>query len=385
MKNKIVIATIILTIFIVSAYIINIVINTNIEISEEGTTITDLSGRTNNFKTPAEKIILVRSRDIYELSMILGEETADKIVAWGPDIKKYDQDAYKKYLEKFPSLETKPLVGDIFKDALSAENILSYDPDVVIMDDFMIRRKYGSVDRLDAAGLPMIFFDQSNNMLESPQKGLEILGKLFNKKEKAQEMINYINEQIAIINNRLKNINDPLPTVYIEVGDKGSKEYGSTYGLNEGNIHTSWGAIAEYAKSKNIMDNVPGEMPVIDPEYLLKEDPDIIIITGANWEATADSMKLGYYANEEESKKLLKAFTDRPGWQSLKAVKNKQVYTIHHGMIMHNFSFVALQQLAKWFYPEIFKDIDPEKNLKEFHEKFMPIEYSGIWMFGLYE
>ena len=47
---------------------------------------------------------------------------------------------------------------------------------------------------------------------------------------------------------------------------------------------------------------------------------------------------------------------------------------------MHIFSFIGLQQMVKWLYPETFRDIEPEENFKEFHQRFMPIEYSGAWM-----
>ena len=91
-------------------------------------------------------------------------------------------------------------------------------------------------------------------------------------------------------------------------------------------------------------------------------------------------MKLGYYANIEESKKLLAAFTKRPGWNTLKAVKNGRVYIIHHGLSRDIWDFVPIQFMAKCFYPEVFKDLDPVKSFKEFHKKYLPVEYSGVWM-----
>jgi iron complex transport system substrate-binding protein len=34
-------------------------------------------------------------------------------------------------------------------------------------------------------------------------------------------------------------------------------------------------------------------------------------------------------------------------------------------------------------YPTEFADIDPEANLRTYHEKFLPIEYSGTFWVGL--
>lgn len=339
--------------------------------------ITDLSGQTRTFKTPCEKVILARSRDIYELSMILCDKTAEKIIAWSPDLRDYDQDAYKKYAERFPSLVTKPLIGNIFDNALDPEDVISREPDLVIMDNYL--KKFDATPKLKQAAAPLVFLDQSNKLFENPQKGLRILGQLFDKEERAKEISDYIDAQIDIVASRLAKIDKKMPTVYMERGDSGAKVYGSTWGADD----TSWPAMVRKAGGISIADKLTGEMMVVDPEFLFKEDPDIIIITGANWTAVSDSMRLGYYTSKEQAQSSLKAFTQRPGWDSLKAVKNNRVYAIHHGLIIRDFNFFALQQMAKWFYPQEFADIDPEANLAEFHRRFMPIEYSGTWFTGL--
>ncbi len=40
--------------------------------------------------------------------------------------------------------------------------------------------------------------------------------------------------------------------------------------------------------------------------------------------------------------------------------------------------------MAKWFYPEEFKDVDPNVALKEYHDKFMPIDYTGTFLYSYY-
>ena len=43
----------------------------------------------------------------------------------------------------------------------------------------------------------------------------------------------------------------------------------------------------------------------------------------------------------------------------------------------------VFEYLAKTFYPEEFKDVDPEATLKEFYDKFLPYSYGGIWFMHL--
>ena len=350
-----------------------------VQIADSGKSIIDLEGRETVFITPCQRTILMKSSDIYELSLILGEDAPGKIAAWGPDLKNSDLDAYEKFTEKFPALKEKPVLGDIAKDATNPEDVLSYKPDLVLMDSYMIRRKLKIVDKLKAANAPMVFLNAAYDALENPQKGISVLGRLFNEEERTKEINDYINAQVEIVTSRLAKIDKEKPVVYIESGNSGAQKYGQTYG--EDGVHKlhNWGAQILLAGGKNIIDYKLGESIYIDPEFLFKKDPDIIIITGGNWQATEGSMRTGFYAFEEETQKLLQSYASRPGWQDLKAVKNGRFYAIHSGCVGHFFNFFALQQMAKWFYPEEFADVDPVENLKEFYRRFMPVEYSGIW------
>ena len=345
-------------------------------------TVTDLAGRELTLPYPVERIALVRSRDIYEFSAVLGEATADKIIAWGPDIMTADKDAYDKYLERFPRLGQLPLVGDIFKDALSTEQVLDLDPDVVITETFMIDRGYESIDRLEKAGVPLLFLDFSGKPFEDPQKSILLVGEITGRKQRAEEIVDYVNEQLDLVFSRLQAMEGPKPTVYVEAGNLGPQDYGCTYGYNKKQTMTSWGSFLQVIRAANIASDAVVDMAVINPEYLLESNPDRIIITGAYWPA-AGAMRMGYYADPAEARSLLKAFCERPGWDTLDAVKNKEVYSLHHHFQMHSFSFVGLQQMVKWLYPEEFRDIEPEENFKEFHRRFLPVEYSGTWMVTL--
>ena len=342
-------------------------------------TVTDLAGREVTLSYPVERIVLVRSRDIYGFSAVLGDETDDRIVAWGPDIKSADKDAYQKYLERFPRLGQLPWLGDIFKDALSTEQILDLDPDVVIVETFMKDRGYESIDRLEKAGLPLLFLDFSGKPFEAPQASILLIGEITGQKQRAGEIVDYVDEQLDLVFTRLESMEGPSPTVYLEAGNLGPQDYSVTYGYNKRQTMSSWGAMLQATRAENIASDAVVNMAVINPEYLLKSNPDRIIITGAYWPASG-AMRMGYYADPTEAGILLKAFCERPGWDTLDAVKNGEIYSLFHGFTMHIFSFVGLQQMVKWLYPETFRDIEPEENFKEFHQRFMPIEYSGAWM-----
>ena len=47
------------------------------------------------------------------------------------------------------------------------------------------------------------------------------------------------------------------------------------------------------------------------------------------------------------------------------------------------YQFVAIQEIAKWLHPELFKDLDPEATFKELHERFLPLDYKPGYFVSL--
>ena len=67
---------------------------------------------------------------------------------------------------------------------------------------------------------------------------------------------------------------------------------------------------------------------------------------------------------------LRDAILARPELADVKAVKDGRVYLVS-GEIRYGVRSVICQlYLAKWFYPELFDDVDPEDVHKELAEKF---------------
>lgn len=348
-------------------------------------TVTDLAGRRVTFKQPIERIVLVRGRDIHVLAAVLGDEIDEKLIAWGSDVQSYDRDTYRKFLASHPRLAELPALGSVYEDGVSPERVLSLKPDLVIVDTFMTDRGYRCVDQMEQAGLPLLFLNFARDPFKDPQRSIALLGRVLGKERRAEEIVDVIDAEIDKVLSRLDNIKGPVPSVYIECGHLGVNQYGPTYGYNEGQRTVSWGTVLHRLRCRNIAAGVVPSMGAISPEYLLKADPDVIVVTGACWPALPDTMRLGYYTDTADARRRLKAFTTRPGWADLKAVKSGRVYSVYHVACLQTTGYAVLQQLAKWLYPGQFDDLDPEASLKAFHEKFMPLDYSGVWTVALDE
>jgi iron complex transport system substrate-binding protein len=327
--------------------------------------------------------VLGYSRDIHNFAAVEGEDFAQKIVGWGPDLKMYDMDTYNKYKSKYPEIENIPEVGYHYLGTFSVEKVLTLKPNIVILQDGVRESAMEDAKKLEEAGIPTIFiaFRELPNDEYSHMKSTLLLGYLLDKEDRAQDIVDFCSEQVNEVLSRIEEINEPKPTVYVECGTGGPSTYSNTYSSES----AFWGVQINRTGAINIADGVINGMKPINPEYVLDANPDVIIITGSYWPATNDSMRLGYYADTNESRSLLKGFTNRPGWDTLNAVKNHRVHSIFHMAPSHLYSFLAYQSLAKYFYPDKFADLNPEENLKEFHERFLPVDYSSVWMLSLEE
>ncbi|HNX09700.1 MAG TPA: ABC transporter substrate-binding protein [Methanothrix sp.] len=343
-------------------------------------TLTDLAGRTVSVHVPVERVVLTFYFEEY-VPVEGGDDPFKRIVGWNRGYwegrRQWTWDTYKS---AFPEIDDIPDVGYINKGTFNPEKVISLHPDVVIMYPADVELAKDDISKLDKAGIPIVVVDYHSETLEAYNQSTMILGKLLGREERAQEIMDFYREQVEKVTTRIEKLNGPEPKVYVECGNKGPSEYSSTYPAGY-----MWGALIDKCRGINVAEGAiaVGKESAISPEYLLKQNPDVIIITGSYWPAVNDSMRLGYGAQLNDSRERLEAFTKRPGWNDINAVKNGRVYAIDHGLSRSLHSFVALQAMAKCLYPEEFKDLDPAENYREFHERFLPVEYSGLWTIAL--
>ncbi len=340
-------------------------------------TYTDMAGRRVTLPANVRRIVLCRTLDIYKLAAILGDELDAKLIGVGIDFAQCDSDGYRKFSEVFTNLDRIANVGSIYNGTLSLEHILKLAPDIVIAEKYFYdRNDHSGLQKIIEAGLPLVFMDNDTDPLHGTQASMRMLGKMLGQEERVNEMTDYTNartdavlERIA----RLQAVGEPKPKLYFECGNVSPSEIGVT----RGGTNNGWGYLWHKLGADNIGAN--GQRGQLNPEQVLVSNPDVIVIGGASWKQDGNIMRLGFSATREDASAHLGLYTKRAGWPDLSAIKDGRLHALHFNYFIHPYNFAGVEAMAKFLYPKEFADLDPEKDMAEFFEKYMPVKYSGVF------
>ncbi len=343
---------------------------------EDTKAITDIKDRTVEIKKDISKVCI--TFNLEEYFAIGGENAVDKIVGWSYSyFKGRREDAYSAYTKAYPSLLNKTDIG--YSSNINIETIISLNPDVVLASSTADYAYFESkLSLLEKANIPIVFFDYHIDTIDSIKKSNEILGEVLNQKTRANEISTYYENKVSPIFTKAKDIKDEdKPNVYMEFS-KGKDTYGNTWSKK------MWGSLIQQVGGKNIAYDISDASSVdMAKEAIIKNDPDIIILTGVLQSGLSDNVILGYNQDEEKAKKNLESYLDRKEWKEVKAVKNRNLSAVYHDLSRHIFDFAGVEFLAKKIQPELFADLNPLADLKEFFSSYMPFELSGCFMVEL--
>ncbi len=349
--------------------------------SAETITVTDIAGRTVDVEKNPSKVVIGEGRMIYSIALLDQENPFERIAGWKDDMVKFDPDAYRKYLAAFPQAADIPSFGSPYSDEWNLEAVISLGTEVVLMNlgNLLKAQESGIIEKLEEAGVATIFVDFRQDPTQNTVPSINLLGRIFDKRDEADAFGDYYQQQMKLIYSRVEGIPiEDRPVVFIERAagynpDKccntfGAANLGRLVDLSGG---LNWGS-----------QKTPGFSAKVSLEALFADDPEIIIGTGANWAeanpATA-AVLFGYEATEEAVQERLTSLASREGWGELQAVKNGNFHSVYHQFYNSPYHFVAMQAFAKWLHPELFEDLNPDATMTELHDKFLPIDYSGVF------
>jgi len=311
-------------------------------ISEEKIEFTDSFGQRIELVNVAERILPLSSQSA-ELLITIGAEK--KIVGVSDSIKNRPD-----IMQKIPDV---PSVGS--GSSPDIEKILSLKPDVIVTYQSY---KPTNFDKLVGSNVTVIVLDCYK--LETVSDDAFILGLISGNKTGADRYIRFNDKYKSLVNSRIENLSSKeILRVFGEYSDYTAIVRNSAGGQVIAALH-----------AENIYGNnsIP-EWPVVSPEWVLEQDPDIIVRSGEN---TGSNVTL---------KETHTQFITRTGYDKLQSGRFNRVYVYDKDLVSGPRTVIGLVYLAKIFYPDRFADIDPDAIRKEYVQEFGFGNESQDWIY----
>ncbi len=349
----------------------------------ETVTVKDVTGRDVEVNVPVKHVILGEGRQIYFLAALDKNNPFEHVVGWRDDLPKADPETYEAYLAKYPDIAKLPKFGGMKDGTFDIERAVALKPDVILMniDAKTATEEAGYIEKLGKVGIPLVYVDFREKPMENTEPSMRLMGKLMGKEAVAEDFIKFRSDSIKRVTDVLEKENPKKPVVFVERAGGYSDDCCMSFG-NE-----NFGKMVEIAGGINMAKGIiPGTFGTVNPEQIIASNPDQIIITGGKWDAYVPGgnwVGVGYGADLKEARRKLENLTKRPGFTGVKAVENGNVHAIWHQFYNNPYQFVAIQEIAKWLHPDLFKDLDPEATFKELHERFLPLEYKPGYFVSL--
>lgn len=256
--------------------------------------------------------------------------------------------AYEDVFSALPSCG----VGGPMAQTAEAEKILSCNPDIVISEFEDVEKENALQEQL---GVPVITLStDSTGVFGGDFFGsLSLLGTIFGKEDRAEELIDFITDQSAEIKTKVLTIpQEEKPNVYI----CGLGNWGTTNHLVTAENYVSF----EIAGVNNVLQGLgmDGVGPIEEEKFVeLGESMDIIIMDAA------------------AVKNIKPLYTEDPTmFDTCKAWQNGEVYLeMAYNAYYTNYeiSLINTWFIAKTVYPEQFADVDMTAKTNEITKAFL--------------
>ena len=311
-------------------------------------TIVDTAERTVTRYRPVKKIVVLSSDGARALR-ILGYE--DKVVGISETIKRHPY--------YFPDMSQEKSVGT-WKE-VDWEEIVSLEPDLVITYATGSINADLAAEKLDPFGITVVgLYLYVTDEYEQIFDELEKLAILLEKEEATEKYLKWHDKYETRVHDFIAGKEKPKVFMTFTDGSIGKIMEIASYG--PGAIDYT---LCEKAGGKLITEVFSTKYPKVSAEWVLTENPDIIILKGGD--------VFGGWDNETEPAELIAQMMVGKNWDDINATENNKIYAVPWSItngLEHIYGEVLL---AKICHPEL--DIDPTEVYKEFLKDFMRVEY----------
>ena len=206
------------------------------------------------------------------------------------------------------------------------EAITTKNPDLVMATDQV--NPPGDTQTFDALDIPVYFFSFSS--LSDVLDGIRRTGTLLDTESAAADTIEALRREISKLEAITASLSvDERPRVLVLIGDD------TLYSFGEGSyVHH----LVHLAGGQSITDTIQTKAPTLSEEYVLTEQPDVII---------------GAWGSDYDPKRLLEL---HPTWDIVPAIRNDRVYSLPPSLLLRPGPRLirGAKQMATLLHPTLF-------------------------------
>ena len=337
-------------------------------------TLTDIDGRDVTLASVPERVALGFYYEDY--LAVAGAEGVERLVSlsrapwadWRPG-------QWAAYTARFPQLKDLPDFGNADDNSFSVEALIASQPDVAILSAWQTAAIGApGMAQLDAAGITVVAIDYNAQTLERHLLSTRILGAVMGQPERAEELAKMYEAKTRDTMERVAKAGPSNRKIYVELAQRGPSEIGNSYGRG------MWAGVIDMVGGQNIAAGQIENWGPLNPEYIIAQQPDVILLAGSEWLNRPEAVLLGFGQDGALAQARMAAYVARDGWADLPAVRTGQVYGVYHGGNRTLSDFVYARAIAKALYPEAFADVDPAAELAAFYEAYLPIPAKGVFV-----
>jgi len=253
------------------------------------------------------------------------------------------------------------------------EQLAQMEPDLAIL--YKSPKEDESFDKFQAIGVSVLCMDCFNQ--KEMDGSIKILGELFNRRSEADGLIEWYHGYVDLVEERTVDVSSSeRPKVLFY------KYPESNYPiLKVSNSLSGDHTMIVKAGGVNIAEDLNSSSGVaeVDWEWLLSEDPDVIIA-----DIVAAETKSGYSADDTASdhmRSVRDMLLNDSAISSTTAGRNGEVFIVCTDLNRGPMQAAGTAFIAKILYPELFEGFDPHDILREYYETWQGISYQGVYVY----
>ncbi|AKH20582.1 ABC transporter substrate-binding protein [Sedimenticola thiotaurini] len=343
--------------------------------------ITDIAGRTVVLEAPAERIILGEGRFLAVLGVLGVEQPLSRVVGMMNEFRRFDPTGFSRYREAFPEIDQVATFGQTSEQTVSIEQAILAQPEVAI---FGLQghgpgvRSRHIVERLEAAGIKVVFIDFRQKPLEHTARSVEIVARVLGLDQRGREFAQRYQQELHRVIDRLKSSPpEQCPSVLLEV--RVDLEQPCCLTIASGMFADMIDAAGGCNVARGLLSGPTGQLSM---EHVIATAPEVYIGTAVG-QAVPDQryrhIVLGAGSDRESARHSLEAMLTRDGFAGLPAMQNHRAHGLWHHFYNSPLNIYALQKIAQWLHPKLFEDLQPEQLLQELLRGFQPVDLNGVY------